>query len=285
MTPLSRYSICQLTTPDTTFEQDLELFAAAGATGLTVCENKLRDGEDEALIAAVRASGLEAPIGIANCNSPLPAEPAFPGPREIDVRVELMSAALHRFAPFGVRDMIVTTGKRPGSTEAADADAAVEALIEVARVADGLGMRLSLEPVRNDLGLDVTIATTLPATLELMERIGAGNVNVCYDVYHLWDTPDIVALTREHAGEVGTVHVADWRSGPTRTWADRALPGEGTIDLAALFSALEAGGYDGWYDLEIFSEKQFPDSLWNLPVEEMLERATKGFTAAWRAAV
>jgi sugar phosphate isomerase/epimerase len=278
-----KYSICQLTTPGTTFEEDLALYAAAGATGLTVCETKLRDGEDEQLLAAFRESGLEAPITIGAINSPLPAEPAFPGPRDIDERVELMCDGLRRLAPFGVRDAVVVTGKRQDSSVAADTDAAVDALREVARVADGLGMRLSLEPVRNDLGMDVTLLTTLPETLSLMERIGASNLNICYDVYHLWDTPDIVALTRAHATEVGCVHVADWKKEPTRTWADRALPGEGVIDLAALFSALEAGGYDGWYDLEIFSELQFPDSLWALPPSELLERSGKGFEAAWSA--
>lgn len=280
----AKYSICQLTTPDSSFEEDLELYASAGATGISICETKLREGEDAAILEAFRASNLNAPTCIGACNSPLPAEPAFPGPQDLDTRVELICQSLSRMAPFGAVDAIMTTGKRLGTASDLDRRAAVEGFREIARVADGLGMRVSLEPVRNDLGLDVTLATTLPEALSILEEIGASNVNLCYDVYHLWDTPGIVSLTRAHAAEIGCVHVADWRSDNTRGWADRALPGEGVIDLPGLFNALETGGYDGWYDLEIFSEIEYPDSLWKLPPEEMLRRSTAGFRNAWTVA-
>ena len=44
--------------------------------------------------------------------------------------------------------------------------------------------------------------------------------------------------------------------------------------------ALEAGGYDGWYDVEVMSDDgtfgdAFPDSLWALPVDEIARRAVR----------
>ena len=56
------------------------------------------------------------------------------------------------------------------------------------------------------------------------------------------------------------------------------LPGDGVIDLAAAFRALDAAGYDGWYDVEIFSDngvfgEAFPDSLWDVDAAELARRA------------
>jgi sugar phosphate isomerase/epimerase len=33
------------------------------------------------------------------------------------------------------------------------------------------------------------------------------------------------------------------------------------MDLSAIIGTLEAGGYSGWYDMEIFSGEHYPDSL------------------------
>jgi sugar phosphate isomerase/epimerase len=83
------------------------------------------------------------------------------------------------------------------------------------------------------------------------------------------------------------VHVNDRRA-LTRSWKDRVLPGDGVIDLPAILGALEAGGYDSWFDLEIFSDNgafgdDYPDSLWKLPPVEVVRRGHAGFRRAWEA--
>ena len=92
----------------------------------------------------------------------------------------------------------------------------------------------------------------------------------------LWHISDPVAIAA-HVGEIAGVHVADRRE-PTRSHFDRVLPGDGVIDLAAAFRALDAGGYDGWYDVEIFSDNgvfgdALPDSLWDVDAVELARRA------------
>src|ERR1700674_674255 len=100
MSVASRFSICQLTTPHTSFGEDLRLYKAAGAAGFTVCESKLRaDQDDSFFLELAVSSGLAVPICITACNSPLPAAPVFPGPDDLDTRVELMCAGLKRLAP------------------------------------------------------------------------------------------------------------------------------------------------------------------------------------------
>ena len=48
--------------------------------------------------------------------------------------------------------------------------------------------------------------------------------------------------------------------------------------------ALEAAGYDGWYDVELMSDdgtlgNAFEDSLWALPAEELARRAVESLEA------
>ena len=75
-------------------------------------------------------------------------------------------------------------------------------------------------------------------------------------------------IEREIGRFVG-VHVCDWRE-PTRGWADRVLPGDGVADVPRILRALDAAGWDGLYDIEIFSDDgtfgaEYPDSFWAAP--------------------
>jgi sugar phosphate isomerase/epimerase len=275
-----KFSVCEFTTPDLTFEEDLELYASIGATGISICEVKLRAGEEDQQLAVFRTSGLQAAvcipinIGVLNC------EPIFSGPEDLDDRLTAMCGSIERLAAFAPASVVVITGSPRGHTNAEARRLVVEGLRTAARRAAAFGVRLSIEPLRTDAGLDLTIVSTIDETLSLIEEIGEPNVDIAYDVYHLWDTPNIVALTQDHAGAFGGVHVCDWRE-PPRSVGDRLVPGDGAIDLPVLFGALEHGGFDGWYDLEIFSDKELPDSLWAIPPRELVESGRVGFERAW----
>ncbi len=287
MTSRPRYSVCEYTTPDTTFEEDLELISETGATGVAICEFKLRDGDEERQAEALRESGLTATLCMPTSISPLPASRVFPGPQDVDERVDLMCRSVRRLAPFEPAAIVVITGSGDGRAPADARRAAVEGLRRVASLAGELGTRLSLEPQRNDLVPGRSLVTTIPEALELVAEVGEPAIDVLYDVYHLWDTPDIVELTERHAQEFGGVHVCDWRP-ETRGFMDRVLPGDGLIDLPALLGALDAGGYSGWYDLEIFSDdgrygSDYPDSLWKRPPRELLRDGFSAFNRLWDA--
>lgn len=101
------------------------------------------------------------------------------------------------------------------------------------------------------------------------------------------DSPNVIEDTERFAGLVKGVQINDWRE-PPRGIADRVLPGDGIIDLPAIFGALERGGYNGWYDIEVFSDDgrwgtELPGSLWKLPSADVVRRGAEGFRLAWNA--
>jgi sugar phosphate isomerase/epimerase len=85
-------------------------------------------------------------------------------------------------------------------------------------------------------------------------------------VWHLWrEELDEIDRFRDR---IGGVHVADWREPPRHT-NDRVLPGDGVVDFAPILEALR---WDGLFDLEIFSDSELPDSLWNGDPRQLAHR-------------
>lgn len=96
-------------------------------------------------------------------------------------------------------------------------------------------------------------------------------VGILFDPAHYHCTPSkLEDLTAAVAQRVLHVHVDDMRDLPgdlSNCNADRVLPGQGCLDLAALFGRIEAAGYGGYFSIEMFSEE-----LWALPPAEAARR-------------
>ncbi len=149
-------------------------------------------------------------------------------------------------------------------------------------------MRIALEPYQPDSAGEWSIATSIPEALELIGDAGGHEaLGIQFDVWHLWNSPTVVADVTRDIDLIAGVHICDVRR-ETRGWADRVLPGDGIADLAPLIGALDAAGWDGLYDLEIFSDNgtfgsPYPDSLWNVPAAELAQRGRAALAAAWHA--
>jgi sugar phosphate isomerase/epimerase len=252
-------SICEFTTLTATFEDDLAAYRGAGVEGIGVCEFKLTDSSARQL----RESGLVATHCIPSVPSILPL-PLMEGPDDPARRVEALCASVRRLAELDPVCVVFLTG--PGDAR----DVVREGIRAVAASGQEVGVRVALEPVHPSQSEVFSFVHTIPDALEL---IGSEPVGIMLDLWHISDPAAISA----HVGDIAGVHVSDRRE-PTRSHFDRVLPGDGATDLAAAFRVLEASGYDGWYDVEIFSDNgvfgdAFPDSLWDVDAAELARRA------------
>lgn len=283
-----KFSVSEITTFHQTFEQDLDTYREAGVEGIGIWEFKLDAAGDAEALARLRSSGLKATTMIPGTLSIWPVP--FPGPTDPEERTEGLCAAIRRFAPFEPEVILCLTGNPgDGVDEAEKRRVAVDGLRRAAKVAAEHGLTLGLEPLHRAVYGHWTLVTDIPGTVALLDEIGEPNVKVLYDVYHLWDTDGVVEHTVANGERiVRSVHVCDWRD-PTRNDFDRALPGDGIIDLPAIFGALDAAGVVGWFDLEIFSDDgsfsdlDFEDSLWKQDPLEVVRRGKAGFERAWAA--
>jgi sugar phosphate isomerase/epimerase len=280
LTGVPRFSVSEFSTL-TGYREDLAAFSTGGATGIGIAEVKLPPGEDAASLRELRASGLSAVVCLPELLSILPNELSTE-PRDTEARVEALARSIRRLARFEPEVVLFLTGAA-GERDAAEVRRlVVEGVRELGSVGREAGVRVALEPIHRSAEREFTIVTDLPGAEELLAQAGDDSIGIIFDTWHLWDTPDVLEHIRRLAPRIPAVHVNDWRA-QTRNWDDRALPGDGVIDLPALLGALDAAGFDGFYELEIFSSETYPDSLYAIEPAELVRRGRAGFERAWEA--
>ncbi len=242
------------------------------------------DGGDGRALEQLEASGLGSAAAVPIVPSILPL-PLMEGPSEPQTRVDAICRSLHRLAPFNPTGVVCLTG----AGDDGDRETVVEGLRTIGEEARRAGVRVGLEPVNRKGGEDWTIISSLPEAVELLEEADRPALGIQFDSWHLWNTPTLLEDIDRYADRFVGVHIADWRE-PTRGWADRVLPGDGAAGLPSILGALERAGWDGFYDLEIFSDNgafgnAWPDALWDIPAEDLARRGRESFEGAWAARI
>jgi sugar phosphate isomerase/epimerase len=279
------FSISQISTLPQPFDDDLADYRAAGADGIGLWEIKFPERDDAETLARVRESGLT----VTNCVGAVPSIlplPLLPGPDGVEERVEAFRGWIHRIAPFEPDCLVLLTGPAGERDPAHARRLVVEALGRLGDEAEGAGVRIALEPYQRIGGEDWTIVSTLAEAAALIDEVGHPALGIIADNWHLWNTPYERELPQVADRIVG-VHVSDYRE-PTRGWLDRVLPGDGVGDVPRFLRAVEAAGWKGPYDVEIFSDDgtfgdAYPDSLWSVPCADLARSAHDAFRSCWES--
>jgi sugar phosphate isomerase/epimerase len=257
-------SLSEISTVAASFHDDLRAYAAAGFDGIGIWEMKL--GDDVADLETFRAAGLRATNCVPLVPSILP-NTVIEGPEDVAERVEALCASVHRFAQYEPDCVLCLTGAAGNRDEDEARGLVIDGLRRIAAAADSAGVRLALEPIHASQRDDLTLVTTIPETLALLDEAGLPDIGLMVDLWHIGDTPEIERHLTENVDRISGVHVAEWRP-PGRD--DRALPGE---RCAAVMRVLHEAGWRGAWDVEIFGDPDQPDSLWSLGVDEAARRA------------
>jgi sugar phosphate isomerase/epimerase len=271
------FSVSQVSTLAASFADDLRTYAWAGVDAIGVWELKLGDGPDDEALELFAASGLGSASAVPVVPSIHPL-PLLPGPDDPRERIDSILGSIHRLARFAPSGIVCLTG--PGERKTV-----VEGLREIGTEAERAGVRVALEPYQRRGGEDWSSIFTIGEAADLIDEVGSPAIGIQFDVWHLWNTPDLFEEIEREAHRFVGVHVDDVRE-PTRSWADRVLPGDGVANVPAILGALERAGWDGYYDLEIFSDNgafgaAHPDSLWDADPAELVRRAQASFTRCW----
>ncbi len=169
--------------------------------------------------------------------------------------------------------ILVVGGLAPGSKDLADARTQVRdgiaALLEYARTA---GVPLAIEPLHPMYAADRACVNTLKQANDLCDALGDladRGIGVAIDVYHVWWDPELAAeIARAGAaGRILAFHVSDWLVPTTDLLLDRGMPGDGIVDIPEIRRRVEAAGYDGAVEVEIFSQNNW----WRRDPDEVLE--------------
>jgi sugar phosphate isomerase/epimerase len=272
-------SISQITTVAASFDDDVAAYSAAGATGLGIWEMKLTD--DAAAARSLADAGLTTTHCVPVVPSILPLPLMPDAPAEPEERVDALRASIRRLAAFEPVCVLCLTGPA-GDRGSADARrVVVEGLRALTDEATSVGVRLAVEPIQPEFRHFWSLVSGIDETVALLDEVGRPELGLMFDTWHLWNTDGLLDGIARERERIAGVHVADWRE-PTRNTNDRVMPGDGVAGLPTILAALDAAGYDGWYDVEIFSDADLEGSLWKLPADEAARRALTGLDRVWQ---
>lgn len=154
-------------------------------------------------------------------------------------------------------------------------------------VVDGIGaslayarahdMKLAIEPLHPMYAADRACINTLEQALDVCDVLGDG-LGVAIDAYHVWWDPKL-AEQIARAGAAGRIfahHICDWLV-PTRDLLlDRGMMGDGVIDLRGMRRMIEAAGFKGPQEVEIFSAENW----WKKPGDQVIATCIERYRSA-----
>ncbi len=184
-------------------------------------------------------------------------------------RIEDNRRAIEEAATLGAPCLVLVCGGLP--PESRDLEGArhmvEDGIAEILDDAAAAGVRLGIEPLHPVYTADRSVIVSLAQALDICDGLGSGTpVGVVLDVYHLWWDPGLSRQIERAGDRILGFHVCDWLV-PTRDLLlDRGMMGDGVIDIPRIRGLVEAQGYRGWHEVEIFSERDW----WRRPPEEVI---------------
>jgi sugar phosphate isomerase/epimerase len=172
--------------------------------------------------------------------------------------------------------VLVSGGLPPGSRDLDAARAHVgEAIGALVPYALDAGVQLAIEPLHPMYASDRCVVSTLEQALDLAAPYPAEAVGVVIDTYHLWwDDAVWEQIARAgHERRIACFQVADWVTPlPAGVLLGRGLPGTGCVQLRRFREAVDAAGYTGPVEVEVFAE-----DVWSRPGREVLDETLQRY--------
>lgn len=270
---LSRFSINQMTVKQLSMPELVDACVESGVPGVGLWREPVHAYGLDATAKLVRDAGL-AVTTLCRGGFFTAIDPAERAAALADNR-----SAIDEAATLGTNTLVLVSGGLPaGSKDLHGArERIADALGELGPYAAQRGVRLAIEPLHPMFASDRCVVSTLAQAMDLAERFPAEQVGVTVDTYHIWwdDTAPAQIARAGAAGRIHTFQLADWTTPlPEGVLNGRGQLGDGSIDMREWRSYVEAAGYTGPIEVELFN-----DGLWARDGREVLAETAARFVA------
>lgn len=265
MSLLERLSFNQITADPWSLEQTVRNCSRSGIPYIAAWRHKLDGGAAKAT-ATIQAAGLRVS---SLCRGGWFSAPTAKERRE---RIDDNRRAIEEAALLGAPVLVVVSGPANEQT-LDDARATVlDGLREVLPDAEKAGIVLGIEPLHPMYAAERSVVVTLKQANDLVGRLQSPAAGVVIDAFHVWWDPEVMSEIERARGKIVGFHVSDWPVPLPGILMGRAMMGDGIIELRRLRQAVDATGYDGPIEVEIFNEE-----IWNNADVDLLELIQKRF--------
>ena len=256
---LSRISLNQITTNRWTLAEAVDGCARHGIGWIGLWREKVADCGLDKSARLVRDAGLRV--------SSLCRGGFFParGAAALRARREDNRRAVDEAAALGTEVLVLVCGPPLDRDLEGARDQVAEGIADLEPYAAAAGVKLGIEPLHPMFAGDRSVIVTMAQATTLAERFPPDRVGVIVDAYHVWWDPDLRAQLSRAAGRILGYHVSDWLVPPPDMLMGRGMMGDGIVDLRALRGVVEAAGYQGPIEVEIFNR-----AIWDAPGDDVL---------------
>ena len=248
---LSKLCVHTITTKPWSIEVAMDKFAEAGIGGITVWRQWL-DGHDISKVGdQLRARNLEI---VSTCRGgffPAKTQP------EIDTAIEDNKLAIREAARLGAPMVVLVCGAVPGQPLPDSRKQIADGIAACLPLAEEMNIKLAIEPLHPMYADDRSAINTMAQANDVCDHLDHPLVGIAADVYHIWWDPDLetqIKLTGEK-DRLFAFHICDWMTPTNDLLNDRGLMGEGCIDIPSIRKMVEASGFKGFNEVEIFSNR------------------------------
>jgi sugar phosphate isomerase/epimerase len=249
LTDFSRLCVHTITTKPWPLAEAVKHYAAAGVKGITVWRQALEGLDPAAAGRMIREQGLTV---VSLCRGGFFTAATAAGRREA---VSDNLRCIELAAAVGAPHIVLVCGAVPGQPLAESRRQIAEGIAAIAPAAAAAGVRLAIEPLHPIYAADRSAINTISQARAICRQIASPWVGLALDVYHIWWDDaleqEIAACGREKS--LFAFHVCDWKLTMLDPLNDRGLMGEGCIPLRQIRGWVEAAGFAGFHEVEIFS--------------------------------
>jgi sugar phosphate isomerase/epimerase len=251
LTNLSRLCVHTITTKPWPIETAAEKFSRAGVKGITVWRDALTGRNIKDISRLLRDNDLSI---VSLCRGGF-----FPSPdaQKRKAAIEDNKRAIEDAAALGAPLVVLVCGSSPDQTLETSRAQIQEGIEAIIPLASQTKVRLAIEPLHPMYADTRSAINTIKQANDMATAIGSEWVGVAVDVYHLWWDPGLESEIARcgRNGQLFAFHICDWNVPTNDLLNDRALMGEGCIPVRKIRGWVEATGFKGFNEVEIFSNR------------------------------
>jgi len=260
LTDLSRLSLNQATTQRWSLSEAVDGCARAGIPAIGIWRDKLAEAGIRAAVRLVRDAGLH--VSSLCRGGMFPAATAA----ERQARIDDNRRAIDDAAALAADVLVLVCGPAPDKDIQAARAMVADSIEQLVPYATEHGVKLGIEPLHPMYAAERSVITTLAEALNLVGRLATPHVGVVIDTYHVWWDPYLFAQIRRASGHIFGFHIGDWLVPTPHMLLGRGMIGDGVIDFRPIRVAIDAAGYRGPIEVEIFNQ-----AIWDMPGDTVLE--------------
>lgn len=265
---LSKLCIHTISTKPWAIEESAKNFAAAGVKGITVWRDALAGRNIKHTGAMLRDHDLSI---VSLCRGGF-----FPSidPAKRQAALDDNRKAIEEAYELGTKLIVLVCGADPGQSLEDSRQQIQDGIESLLPEASAAGVQLAIEPLHPMYADTRSAINTLGQANDMCEAIKSPWVGVAVDVYHLWWDPNLEQEIKRcgENNQLLAFHICDWKSPTVDMLNDRGLMGEGCIPLKKIRSWVEATGFNGFREVEIFSTE-----YWQQDQSQFLQKIITGY--------